>query len=226
MLEKAALQCGKRADPGCGRFPAPVEKTSRDPFRQQPGLESANELQESHLTLIANDDIDERFSERLLGKQTRMPAAEHNGQIRAKPLHQPARLDGLVDHRASQQRDPETKSVRRLLLDLLKPIRLNFGVDDSNVVPRRQQRRGETEQAQWGTQRRAGVVRQQQDNFPSAGSGRARGSLVWSSRLNVNHPGSHLKIVAALPFHRWHSRSLEIVDAPVDITPTPTRLRR
>jgi hypothetical protein len=76
-----------------------------------------------------------------------MPAAEDDGKVRIPLLDGSGDLDGLADHGAGDEGDPETHGVADLLKDTLFVLGSDGGVDQNNLKARSEKRSGNGQDA-------------------------------------------------------------------------------
>jgi hypothetical protein len=99
----------------------------RLPFRK-----AGSDFEQRQFALTANHCIHIVFTQRLIGKQARVPAAENDGHVRPRTLGGFRHTYCAADHGSGENRDPKTERALNLCENLALPIRNHSSVNDAD----------------------------------------------------------------------------------------------
>jgi len=128
-------------------------------------LQSLYDFQHGIFTLSPDYDVDEFRLKSLERQQGRVPSTKDDREVRVPELDASRNLHGFPNHGACDQRDSEAYRVANLIENALLVVRGDRGVDQSHVVSRAQERRGDGEQTKRSRGLRARKSRKKQHDL-------------------------------------------------------------
>src|SRR3954447_19247630 len=103
------------------------------------GTDPIEYLDGRFLSLVTNNDIDEVFLKRLSCDQAGMPTAENDGCLRAQTSDEPARRDGVPDHRSCQKRNTKGDASVEISFDGFEIVGAKCAIDNAGLESSRSQ---------------------------------------------------------------------------------------
>src|SRR5712692_9084526 len=113
-----------------------LEPAPLDHIQTHAGLQPVQDLDQSLLALMTDNDVNKRFAQRLGRAETGVPPAKYDGQAGVQLADHPAHFDGVPDHGSRQKRDPETNAVLSFARDGTAVIAVQRAVDDHRLISR------------------------------------------------------------------------------------------